>query len=257
MRLLNENQCELVKPNKPLVVFLDLRKAFGTANRVYFLQKLERNLNCVELNVLHTHWWWHSYLIKHNMSISDIMSLRSNQLTLEFFKVLIWDHSCSWIIKRFAWLLPRFPGHSFYWWWCADLENEWSRGTQGLPKIESIIAEWKQNKTAGKHRHIFRPTTNILFANGWKQNYCFDISFQRVFTNINSTTDLCTLCKRVSRFSVENFLSHSTKKLRRETLRCFRKFLISKKFRLQRVMSRFSVENFLSHSTETFRRGTL
>ena len=25
---------------------------------------------------------------------------------------------------------------------------------------------------------------------------------------------------------------------------------------LQRVMSRFSVENFLSHSTETFRRGT-
>ena len=27
-------------------------------------------------------------------------------------------------------------------------------------------------------------------------------------------------------------------------------------FRLQRVMSRFSVENCLSHSTETFRRGT-
>ena len=26
---------------------------------------------------------------------------------------------------------------------------------------------------------------------------------------------------------------------------------------LQRVMSRFSVENFLSHSAETFRRGTL
>ena len=31
----------------------------------------------------------------------------------------------------------------------------------------------------------------------------------------------------------------------------------SKNFMLQRVMSRFSVENFLSHSTETFRRGTL
>ena len=28
----------------------------------------------------------------------------------------------------------------------------------------------------------------------------------RVFTNINSTTDFCTLCKRVSRLSVETFL---------------------------------------------------
>ena len=47
------------------------------------------------------------------------------------------------------------------------------------------------------------------------------------------------------------------KKLRRGTLRCFRNFLVSKKFMLQRVMSRFSVENFLSHSTEKFCRGTL
>ena len=34
-------------------------------------------------------------------------------------------------------------------------------------------------------------------------------------------------------------------------------FRVSKNFMLQRVMSRFSIENFLSHSTETFRRGTL
>ena len=71
------------------------------------------------------------------------------------------------------------------------------------------------------------------------------------------TTDFCTLCKRVSRFSVKIVLSHNTKKLRRGTLWCFRKFLVSKTFMLQRVMSRFPVEFFLSHSTEKFRRGIL
>ena len=34
-------------------------------------------------------------------------------------------------------------------------------------------------------------------------------------------------------------------------------FRVSKNFMLQRVMSRFSVENFLSHSAEKFRKGTL
>ena len=77
---------------------------------------------------------------------------------------------------------------------------------------------------------IFRST----FANGSKQNNCFDISFQRVFTNINSTSDFCTLCKRVSRFSVEKFLSHSAEKIRRETLLCFRKLLVPKNVRDKR-----------------------
>ena len=76
----------------------------------------------------------------------------------------------------------------------------------------------------------------------------------RVFTNINFTTDFCTLCKRVSRLSVKIVLSHNTKKLRRGTLRCFRKFLVSKNFMLQRVMSRFSVEIFLAYSAKSFRR---
>ena len=49
----------------------------------------------------------------------------------------------------------------------------------------------------------------------------------------------------------------STEKLGRGTLRCFRKFLVSKNFMLQRVMSRFSFESFLSHSTEAFRRSTI
>ena len=48
------------------------------------------------------------------------------------------------------------------------------------------------------------------------------------FTNISLTTDFCTLCKRVSRFSVEKFLSHSPEKIRRGTFLCLRKSLISK-----------------------------
>ena len=38
------------------------------------------------------------------------------------------------------------------------------------------------------------------------------------FLQINSTTDFCTLCKRVSRFSLEKFSSHSAEKFRRGTL---------------------------------------
>ena len=37
---------------------------------------------------------------------------------------------------------------------------------------------------------------------------------------------------------------------------CFRKFLAAKKIMGKRGDSRFSVENFLSHSAEKFRRGT-
>ena len=80
----------------------------------------------------------------------------------------------------------------------------------------------------------------------------------KAFTNINSTTDFCTLCKSVSRFSVENFLSQSAKKFRRGTLLFFRKFLITKNDRDERGrVSRFSVKIVLSGSTESFRRGTL
>ena len=61
----------------------------------------------------------------------------------------------------------------------------------------------------------------------------------------------------VSRFSFENFLSHSAEK--KFVGEPFRVSLIrvSKNLMLKRVMSRFFGEFFLSHSTETFRRGTL
>ena len=63
-----------------------------------------------------------------------------------------------------------------------------------------------------------------------------------------------------SRFSIENLLSRSTEKLRRGTLLCFTKFLVSKKFvdkrggRRREGVSRFSVKNFLFHSAEKIRR---
>ena len=54
------------------------------------------------------------------------------------------------------------------------------------------------------------------------------------FLQINSTTDFCTLCKKVSRFSLENIFSHSAEKFRRGILLCFRKFLLSKTVRDKR-----------------------
>ena len=48
------------------------------------------------------------------------------------------------------------------------------------------------------------------------------------FLQINYTTDFCNLCKRVSRFSLEKFLSHSAEKFRRGTLLCLTKILLSK-----------------------------
>ena len=62
----------------------------------------------------------------------------------------------------------------------------------------------------------------------------------------------------LSRFSVKNFLFHSTEKLRKGTLLCLRKNLVSRIFMHKRgrgitVLRRI----FISHSTETFRRGTL
>ena len=62
------------------------------------------------------------------------------------------------------------------------------------------------------------------------------------FLQINSTTDSCTLCKRVSRFSLEKFSSHSAEKFHRGTLLCFRKFLLSKNVRNKRG----GYQNFLS-----------
>ena len=76
-------------------------------------------------------------------------------------------------------------------------------------------------------------------------NYnCFDQLLQTVknkrivlilvFTKFISTTDFCTLCKSVSRFSVEKFSSHSAEKFRRGTLLYFRKFLVPKNVRDKR-----------------------
>ena len=65
------------------------------------------------------------------------------------------------------------------------------------------------------------------------------------FLQINSTTDFCTLCKRVSRFSVGKFSPHSVENFRRGTRLCFRKVRVSKNFMPERGISQFSIENFV------------
>ena len=58
--------------------------------------------------------------------------------------------------------------------------------------------------------------------------------------------------KGISLNSVEKFLSHSADKIRRRTLLCFERILVSKIFMRRRGASRFC-RIFLSHRTETKR----
>ena len=76
------------------------------------------------------------------------------------------------------------------------------------------------------------------------------------FLQINSTTDFCTFCKRVSRFSLENFRLTVPKNFVEEPFCvsenfCFRKMLGIR----EGGVSRLSVEIFLSHSAKKFCRG--
>ena len=104
-----------------------------------------------------------------------------------------------------------------------------------------------------------RPAGTGIFLPDYK--FSIEFSIQRALRNINSTTDFCTLCKRVSRFSVKILFSRSTESFRRRTLLCFIKLLVSNNLMAERregrkVLSRFSVKFFLSLIVEKFRRGT-
>ena len=60
------------------------------------------------------------------------------------------------------------------------------------------------------------------------------------------------------RFSLENFLYHSSEKIRRGILQCFINFGYRKKLGISRGgVSRVSVKNFLCHSAEKLGRVTL
>ena len=109
------------------------------------------------------------------------------------------------------------------------------------------------------------PLISVLYAKGYhcfpSKNFRFTVpkNFAEepvCFRKFRSSKNF--MPKRgISRFSIENLLSHSTEKLRRGTLLCFTKFLVPKKFMDKRGgVSQFSVNIFLSHSAEKFRRGT-
>ncbi len=71
--------------------------------------------------------------------------------------------------------------------------------------------------------------------------------------------------RKISRFSTENLLPHSTEDFRRGTLLCFTRIPLSKKFLDKKFggggrregVSRFKVKSFLSHSSENIRRRNL
>ena len=63
--------------------------------------------------------------------------------------------------------------------------------------------------------------------------------------------------KRVSRFSVEKFLSHSAENFRRGILYCCINFVCRKSLDKRKGISRIYVEIFLSGSAERLRRGIL
>ena len=53
------------------------------------------------------------------------------------------------------------------------------------------------------------------------------------------------------------FFVSQYRRIRRGTLRCSRKFRVSKNFMHKRSISGFSIDYYLSHSTKELRRGTL
>ena len=63
--------------------------------------------------------------------------------------------------------------------------------------------------------------------------------------------------KRVSRYSVEKFLSHSAENFRRGILYCCINFVCRKSLDKRKGISRIYVEIFLSGSAERLRRGIL
>ena len=60
---------------------------------------------------------------------------------------------------------------------------------------------------------IFFGQLQIIWLLTVKNETSFEFSFQRFFTNINSTTDSWTLFRRVSRFSVEFFFVSQCRKI--------------------------------------------
>ena len=105
----------------------------------------------------------------------------------------------------------------------------------------------------GYHVFLFKNFRLTVRKNFVEEPVCFRKS--RVSTNF--------LPKRgISLFSIGNLLSHITEKIRRGTLLCFTKFLVSKNFSEKRGGGgRGSItifcRNFLSCIVEKFSRGTL
>ena len=115
-------------------------------------------------------------------------------------------------------------------------------------------------------------TEKVWIREGWREyqdfpSKCFCLTVPKISVRESFTVAITSGIKkiwirggggRVSRFSVEFFLSHSAAKFRWEILYCCNNFGYRKSLdKRGRGVSRFSVEKFLSHSAENFRRGVI
>ena len=118
---------------------------------------------------------------------------------------------------------------------------------------------WKETKQDGRLAPAyFSPNYKNFdqFLQTVKNKTTVLILVFKEFLQINSTADFCTLCKRVSLFSVEKFCLTVPKNFVEEPV-CVSENFGYRKTLPKRGISRFCIENLLSHSTEKLRRGTL
>ena len=92
------------------------------------------------------------------------------------------------------------------------------------------------------------------FAHSYKRYYCLKSSLRMFSTNINSTTDIFILCTTIRSkifVSQNQKVSLGNTSVYQKFLGSEKLYASEK----GEGVSRFSVENFLSHSAENFRRG--
>ena len=103
---------------------------------------------------------------------------------------------------------------------------------------------------------------NLSAQKGYNTSFCrkFLVSQKRnkyqvnplVFQKVLAIKKVLCMRVGISWFSVEQFLSHSSEKVLRRTLECFRKFWASTSFMNQRVISMFFLDFSLSHSRDKY-----
>ena len=113
----------------------------------------------------------------------------------------------------------------------------------------------RRGRSGGREYHVF---LSKICVSGWRRKWQRNLS---VFRNFSGLENVRGREERILRFSVRIFL-HSNKSIRRGTLLCLTKCLVSRSFVNKRGRSRGReyhdfFQNFLFQGAEKIRRGTL